>query len=86
MTGLDLNRQNHPGYLSVIPDGATGEISIKLVHRHKVKKMQFDITKACDDALKQKVLVALHDYNVEGVANENVGFAETTTLKLLNHM
>ena len=47
---------------------------------------QFDITKACEDALKQQILEAFHNDYVEGVSNANVGFAQTTTIKLLNHI
>ena len=31
-------------------------------------------------------MTAFHNYSVEGVANENVGFEQTTTLELINHI
>ena len=34
----------------------------------------------------KKILEAFHNDYVEGVANANVGFAETTELKLINHI
>ena len=51
-----------------------------------MNKTQFGITKDYDDALKQQILSAFHNDYMEGLANENVGFAQTTTFKILNHM
>ena len=49
-------------------------------------KTQLYITKACDEAPKQKILTAFHNDYVEGVSNANVGFAKTKTLELINHL
>ena len=84
-TGLTFNLTQHPGYLPVIPDISTEETTSKLVQQNRVHKTQFDITKACDDAPKQ-ILEAFHNYYVEGIAKENFGFAQTTTLELINHL
>ena len=70
----------------MIPDGSTSAAKTKLVQQHKVIKTQFDITKACDDSLKQQPLEAFHNDCMEGVSNANVGFAQTTTLELPNHL
>ena len=34
----------------------------------------------------QQIILSFHNDYLEGLANTNVGFAQTTTLKLLNHM
>ena len=48
--------------------------------------MKFDRNKSCDDTLKRKILAAFQNDYVEGVDNGNVGFAQTTTLELLNNL
>ena len=48
--------------------------------------MQFDITKSCDEALKQRIMVALHNDYMEVVANTSDGFTQTTTLELINYL
>ena len=60
-------------------------------HKQTCEKEQweqyyFDITTACDDALKQELLAAFHNDYLEGLANANIGFATTTTLELINHI
>ena len=56
------------------------------MQQHKVQKTQFDITKACEDNLKQQILEIFHHEYVEGVDNENFGFAWNTILELLYHL
>ena len=70
----------------MIPDGAIGETTSRILRQHKVHKTQFDMIKACDDALKQKILAAFNNDYVEGVANANFGLTQTTKLKVLNHL
>ena len=67
-----------------MPDGATGKTTRKHVLQHKLHKTQFDIIKSCYDTLKQQILSDFHKEYVEIVANGNVGFSNTTTIKLLN--
>ena len=86
MNVYTFNHIHHPGNLPVIPDGSTWETTSGLLHQKKVNKTQFDITKTCDNALKQKTLSAFYNNYVEGLANENVGFAQYTTIKTLNHL
>ena len=66
---LAFNFPHHPSYLPVMPHGAIGETTSKLVRQHMVQNTQFEITKSCDDALKQQVLAAFNNDYVEGVAN-----------------
>ena len=68
----------------MIQYGAIGVTAIEIVQQNKVHKAQFDITKACGDALKQQILEAFHNDYVEGLANVNFGFTHTTTIELLN--
>ena len=56
------------------------------MQQHKVQKKPFGITKACDDDLKQQTLAAIQNFYLKWVANSNVGFAQTTTLELINHL
>ena len=56
------------------------------MQHHKVHKTHFYIIKACDDVFKQQIISAYHNEYVEGVANENVGFAQTTILEHLNNL
>ena len=63
ITGLEFDHPLHPGYLPEIPDGATAVTTSKFVRHNKVVRTKFDITKACDDALKQHILAAFqNDY------------------------
>ena len=80
LTGSVFNFPYHPGYKPVVPYWSTGEIKSKIVRQYKAKKTQFNITKACEDALKQQILSAFHNAYVEVVANTNDSFAHTTTL------
>ena len=75
LNGSDFDRPYHPGYLSVIIYVDTGSIISELMRQHKVNKMQFGITKAFDDSLKQQILAAFHNDYVEVVSNENAVFA-----------
>ena len=70
----------------MIPDGEIAAATSELVRHHKGLRTQFDTTKSCDDALKQQILSAFHNDYVEGVENETVGFANPTTLELMNHL
>ena len=86
LNGLALNLPQHPGYLPVVPYGATGETTSELVQQQMVHKTQFDITKSCDEDMRQKILASSHNDYVEVVANANFGFSHTTTLGLLNNL
>ena len=79
-------RPQYPGYLPLTPNGFTGETTRNILQQHKVNKAQSDISRDCDDVLRQKILAAFKNDYVEGAANENVGFARTTTLEILNHI
>ena len=70
----------------MIPEGSTGATTSKLLQHNKMHKTKFSITKACNGALKEQIMASFHNDYVEVLGNTNVGFAQITTIELLNHL
>ena len=86
LIGSEFNHPHHSGKLPVIQYGATGETTSELVQHHKLNQTQFDITKVCNESLKQQIMARFQNDYAEAVANANFGLAYTKTLKLINHL
>ena len=86
MTGSAFNAPNTHDTFQWTTDGHMEATTSELVRQNKVHRKKFDITKSCDEALKQRIMVALHNDYMEVVANTSDGFTQTTTLELINYL
>ena len=76
----------NPGQHPVIPAGSTGPQIADIRRQHEEAFEEFKTYSNTDKALKSQLIAAVDEKFIRGLRNKYVGYANVTTLQLLNYL